>query len=270
MDRLRFKARGAMPALLSSNSNVQHHVELTALFNQEKEGNNNNDDDDEVNVWNVAVQCLALPQYRRNVFLSLCVSAGLRSPDPRARQALLEYLTGKAVEPVLRALWEEDVAVLIEQYARDDRVISHLLCTADVLVRNGCFDQVVKDATEVRKACWNSFAGSSLIPVLSVGIDLMCGLFRFGDYSRSLHLLVTSVLHHRYPRVRQHCSLQLQLQFASINELCPDVKLREEIGILLVQGCNSEESVAPAVAKLLKFEMKQTHVGDGDDDDEEI
>jgi len=51
------------------------------------------------------------------------------------------------------------------------------------------------------------------------------------------------LLGHRYPRVRQHACLQLQLQLCSVDALCPDSATRNQIVGLLIQGASQDADV---------------------------
>merc|ERR1711991_572430 len=121
--------------------------------------------------------------------------------------------------------------------------LPHILCCLDALIRNDCFNTSSKTfpsvATELGKCCWNAFANTSSVSLLCVGIDLMCGLLRF---DKEMLQKIVLMLNHRYPLVRQHCSLQLHLQFIAHDHLCKESS-RQEIANLLIEGSTSESSV---------------------------
>ncbi len=213
-------------------------------------------DESNGSVWNSSCRLLLVSseRVRQCTFLSLCVSSGLRTPDAVARETLLRFLSGK-VGLLCRLLWREDVPQLLRQYARDDRVISHLIACVDCLVRNGCFDDFIADgcaADAVRGECWAAFANSSSVPLLCVGIDLMCALLRFANATVAPLVVL---LGHRYPRVRQHCCLQLQLQLSLIESLCPDETCRSQVLAALLEGAlqDSDVDVSGRVRVILRM-----------------
>ncbi len=230
MDRLRAPAREAIKRLVAVEAARLAPVGLVFEKFDEPEF-----------VWSACCQCLLLsdpPAFAENAVWGLAVSSGLRAPDARAREALVRFLAGSNGAVVQTRLWREIAPNLVKKYARDDRVISHLLACIDVLLRNGCF---VKEQFDVmRQLCWGTFASSSNVPLLCVGIDVMCAMLLVSGDENAV-MQVADLLNHPYPRVRQHCCLQLHVVVSSLALWNEEVK--SKIEALLIQGSSQENNV---------------------------
>lgn len=242
MDRLRISSLSSLKIILKSMSPPPTFAkDLSAIFDAPSDDSH----------WVIVARCLAFPAHRKRVFLSFCVSAGLRTPDPAARDALLSFVSSGSKD-LLALLWNDSIELLKER-CRDERVLSHLLACLDAIVRNGCFDTVAaqQDVGAFRAACWNAFHESSSVQLLCVGMDLACALLRFSFPVAWLHQIV-QLVGHRYPRVRQHACLQLQLQLASQGDgLCRNADTLEKLQSQFIVGSTSEDSILPKVEQLL-------------------
>lgn len=206
--------------------------------------------------WSSCVSCLSLAPYRRAAFRGLCVSAGLRSPDPAAKAALLEYFTNPRNAATAADFWRDDVEHLICENKAVERVLPHLLACLDALVRNGSFDAIaVKDADRVlalRSACWSSFQASSSFQLLTVGIDLMAALLRFPSGAQESLSQLVSLLSHRFPKIRQHCAIQIQLQLVLLPHLYESEEKRANATVELLSEDVSEAKVRAILCTELK------------------
>lgn len=229
MDRLRAPARAAIIALTKF---FPHLEQIRLVFAVE--------DQSPDEVWNECCNCLLVTEPKSFVFgafLGLSVSSGLRAPDARAREVLVRFVASR---PELQSrLWSIVIPQLLRERGRDDRVISHLLSCLDSLLRNGCF--LASDVNQVQSACWDAFSSSTSVPLLCVGIDVMCAMLRFHDKDGASLKQVALLLDHAYPRVRQHCCLQLHVAVSSFG--LGKENVRSQIEALLIQGASQENNV---------------------------
>ena len=252
MDKLKKPARKALSFVLEQESlPLTHRNELKSIFVKDEEEQDVDVDGRVDSLWQSCCLCLSLEQHGRDVFLSYCVSSGLRTPDPEARAILTKFLSQPENKMLACDLWKHAVQMIDSQQGVE-RTLPHLLCCLDALVRNECFDNAAKQAPQYARAigvsCWNAFSNTSSISLLYVGVDLMCALLKF---DQSLLESILLMLDHRFPLVRQHCSLQLHLQFASVDSLCQDANTRDQLTTLLIEGTTSEASIYDQVVAIL-------------------